>query len=615
VSGYFGVVRFDGKPVERKLLEQIAEQLAFRGRDGVSIWSKQTCGGCFTRMDTHSAPQSLEQPVIFNQRYFLWGDIRIDAAAELRAQLADAGSARDTTETSEELLLRAWNHWSEQALQHVIGDFSFALWDAREQCLTCARDFIGPRPLYYSQAGSALYFGNTLNVFRSVPEISLELDEQFIADFLLEGMALDPERSIYRNIRRLPSGHLLKFSKNGLVVQRFLKLPVEDPLVFACDRDCCEDYLGLLRQAVSDRLPQGAVSLCLSGGLDSSSVAAIATDIAGANLQQHRVKAFTLGWAPFVQDPEPPFASLTAQHLGIPHQVLNEPELMLFAGAGSPEWQSPEPDQEYFFARAKKQSQHIAAHSNVALGGDGGDVILTGQSWPYLVYLWQRRDWKNLIHQFGGYLWTNRRFPPLRAGLRGRIGELLKATDKFAGYPRWLNAAFESRLKLRQRWEKLSGATTPPEHPLHPQAYESLHSGYWASVLETEDAGWTGVPLELRAPLLDLRLLRFLLRLPPVPWCVNKALTRRAMANKLPDAVVQRPKTPLVDDPLSHCELPAGWAADVSLDHRGRLEMFVNWDKWCETLSGPKGSLSWLSLRPVSLLYWLKAVENRMGIK
>jgi len=615
VSGYFGVVRFDGKPVDRKLLERVAEKLAFRGPNGTSIWSIEVCGGCFTRMDTHSAPQSLQQPVIFDQRYFLWGDIRIDGTADLRAQLGDSVSVSETTETSEEFLLRAWNRWGEKSLERLIGDFSFALWDARERSLTCARDFIGPRPLYYSRVGNALYFGNTLNVFRDVPEISLELDEQFIADFLVEGIVLDPERSIYRDIRRLPAGHLLEFSKNGLAVRRFRKLPIEDPLVFSRDRDCVEAYLELLRQAVADRLPQGAVSLYLSGGLDSSSIAAIATEIARANQQKHRLKAFTLGWAPFVQDPEPPFASLTAQQLGIAHEVLNEPELMLFAGAGSPDGQSPEPDQEYFFARAKKQSQHIAAHSNVVLGGDGGDVVLTGQSWPYLVYLWQRRDWKTLTRHFGGYLWTNRRFPPLRAGLRGKIRKLLQPSDKFAGYPRWLNTAFESRLKLRERWEESSGATTPTEHPLHPHAYESLHSGYWASVLETEDAGWTGVRLEPRAPLLDLRVLRFMLRLAPVPWCINKTLTRRAMAKKLPEPVVRRPKTPLYDDPLGHCELSDEWMAEFSVDQRRQLEVFVNWDEWCETLAGPKGSLSWLSLRPVSLLYWLKAVENRMGIK
>ena len=63
---------------------------------------------------------------------------------------------------------------------------------------------------------------------------------------------------------------------------------------------------------------------------------------------------------------------------------------------------------------------------------------------------------------------------------------------------------------------------------------------------ETEDAAWTGVPVESRAPLLDLRMLRFLLRVPPVPWCMEKELLREAMRGILPEEIRSRPKTPLL---------------------------------------------------------------------
>lgn len=615
MSGYFGVARLDGKAVERKLLENIAERLAFRGPDGTSVWHDERCGGCFTRMSTNSAPQSEQQPVVLDRRYFLWGDLRVDGQADLRAQLGEPKPAAGTRETSEELMLHAWNRWGDAALDRVIGDFSFALWDARDASLACARDFIGARPLYYSHIGNALYFGNTLNVFCNVPEIPFELDEQFIADFLVEGLSLDPARTVFRAIRRLPPGHLLRFSKNGVELRRFLTLPVEDSLEFPQERDYLDAYLELLRQAVNDRLPQGAAALYLSGGLDSSSVCAIAAEIASARGQKDKLRAFTLGLEPFVQDPEPEFAALSARHLGIAHQILTEPELIPFAGAESRNWQIPEPDQEYFFLREKKQLQKIAAYSNVVLGGDGGDDVLTGQGWPYLVHLWRQRDWKRIAHDFGGYMWANQRVPPLRAGLRAKIHDFLHPAERFAGYPQWLNQEFAAKLNLRQRWQERGNQNPHPEHPLHPQAYRALHEGYWAGVLEMEDAGWNGVLLETRAPLLDLRVLRFLLRLPPVPWCVNKELSRRVMVNKLPYDVLRRPKTPLSDDPLQNCSLPPHWLARLSDVDRSRTEMFVNWEKWCETLPGPKGSLTWLSLRPISLVYWLKAVENRMGIK
>lgn len=615
MSGYFVVAQLDGKPVDEQLLERIAGRLVLRGLDGTSIWKKENVGGCFTLMHTNSAPQSLRQPVVLGDRYFLWGDLRLDGQTELRSQLGDRTLATNSGETSEELLLRAWHIWAERALERVIGDFSFALWDARESSLVCARDFIGARPLYYAHVGNALYVGNTLEVFREVPDISRQLDEQFIADFLVEGTSLDAACTVYRAIRRLPPGYGLKFSNTGSEVRRFRKLPVEEPLELADQQAYVEVYLDLLREAVRDRLPAGATALYLSGGLDSGAVSATAAEIMDGRNHREKLKAFTLGWEPFFRDPEPQFAAISARHLGIAHEVLTEAELIPFAGADSSEWTIPEPDQEYFFTREKKQFQKIAAYSNVVLGGDGGDDVLTGQGWPYLLQLWRRRDWKRMAQDFGGYFWTHQRFPPLRAGVRGKISEFLRPQDKFDGYPSWLAADFEAKLAIRQRWCERENQGTRREHPLHPEAYQALHEAYWAGVFETEDAGWSGIRLETRAPLLDLRLLHFLLRLPPVPWCVNKQLCRRAMKMKLPDAVLLRPKTPLMNEPLEYCTMPDGWAENLPAGDRKRIERFVNWDKWCETLSASKGLPSWRNLRPISLLLWLKAVEIRMGIK
>lgn len=174
-----------------------------------------------------------------------------------------------------------------------------------------------------------------------------------------------------------------------------------------------------------------------------------------------------------------------------------------------------------------------------------GLTQLNGEAWPYLVHLVRRKEWNYLARDFGGYFWRHGRIPPLRGGFRVKLSRLMKREDAFREYPECLNENFESRLNLRERWVELEKEKRAHEHPIHPSAYEALHSGYWAAVLETEDAGWTHVSLEARAPLLDLRLRRFLLRLPPVPWCADKELCRRAMKEMLPGVVVERPKTPL----------------------------------------------------------------------
>lgn len=615
MSGFFGILRLDGKRVEEQFLVEIAEALRFRGPDGTSIWTKEGVGGCFARMETGPVRQAGTQPVCLGDRFLLWGDMRLDGLEELLRQLAETQCSLSADASSEEFFLQAWLKWGEGALEKVIGDFSLALWDIKERTLWCARDFIGARPLYYAYVQGVLCFSNTLDILRRVPEISDELDETFLADFFLAGRSMEPSRSVYRDIRRLPPGHLLKFSNGGIAIRRFRTLPIEEPLRLKHPQEYLISYRDLLKAAVADRLPKGATALYLSGGLDSSSLCAVAAEVAEDRGQKEKLKAFTVSWENFFDDQEPSLAKLTAEHLGVAHEVIQVQEAMPFEGADKLETTAPEPGEDFFFAREKRQSQRVASHANVLMVGYGGDDILTGQGWPYLVHLWRSGDWKAILRDFGGYLWSHGRIPPARAGFRGKLSRLTERENPLEGYPPWLNEEFEARVNIKRRWLEFKHRNERQEHPLHPRAYESLHSGYWGGVLEAEDAGWNRVRLETRAPLLDLRILRFQLRLPPVPWCVNKELVRQAMRGILPEAVVNRPKTPLLQDSLEECLKRGEWVPLLPKETPTRLERFVKWNEWCETFHGPKGSLNLIELRPLSLLFWLKAVEMRKWIQ
>jgi asparagine synthase (glutamine-hydrolysing) len=610
VSGFFFMRRLDETPVEIHLLETIAKALTFRGPDGSDVWANGSAGGCFTWMQTDPAKQAAHQPAGLHSRFWLWGDIRLDAREELRSKIAENGQTPAPDLTGEELLLRAWRQQGEASLKRLLGDFSFVLWDATEQAVWCARDFVGARPFYYAHTEKLFCCSNTLDILPLVPEISRDLDEQFIADFLLDGWSADLSRTVYQGIRRLPPGHLLKLAQHGPEVRRFRQLPIEEPLRWKRAEDYIEAYVHLLRVAVKERLPEGATALYLSGGLDSSAVCAMSAQITGED-NRAKLKAFTVSWNPFFDDPEPAFANLTAKHLAIAHEVLQEEDLTLFEGIETADGRIPEPSEQIFFLRDRRMYIRIAAHSSVVLSGDGGDDVLTGQGWPYLMELKRKGDWTEAARAFGGYFWTHWRIPPLRGGFRTKLHRLLKPRKPFAGYPEWFNASFEKRTNLRQRWLELQHLRTQPEHPVHPEAYTGLHAGYWSRVLEAEDAGWCRVLLEPRAPLLDLRVLEFSLRLPPVPWCMNKELCRRAMKSMLPKEIVQRAKTPLRKEPLEVCRLKPEFLSALRNEPHNMIEAFVKWDEWCETLLRSKGSLNWVTLRPLSLLHWAKAVETR----
>ena len=612
MSGFFGMVRTDGVAVEPRFLDQVAQRLRSRGPDAGHTWAKDGLGTCFSYLETGTRHQSRSQPVRLADRYALLGEVRLDARGKLVEEL-QANQAPPTEEASdEELLLLAWSAWGEGALSKLLGDYSFAIWDALRQSLFCARDFAGARPFFYAWRGGVFRFSNTLQVLRLDPGISDDLDDSFVRDFLLTGLCSDPTRTVWRDVRRLPAGHRLVLSGAELQVKRFLNLPIEEPLRLKRADEYLENYRDLLGQAVADRLPEGKVSLYLSGGLDSSSVCATASRIAREKGNSPALKAFTISWRPLFNDLEPKFAQMTAQHLGLAHEILEEnsirPDEREAAAA------SPEPTAEFFLDRDHRFYQAISLHARVVLSGDGGDDVLSGQSWPYLKYLYERGEWGDIIRNFGGYLGTRGRFPPLRGGFRSRIRRWFGSHDTPQQLPAWLNQEFSERCRA-QSAERFQERPSIEEHPVHPTAYRSLHSGYWASVLESEDAGCTGVNLETRASLLDLRILRFLLRLPPVPWCANKELSRRAMKDALPGKILVRCKTPLLEDPLEAGWQRFGWRPHPEKHPPKMIHEFVKWGNLLETLESSKGLISSENLYALAFSHWLKVIEKEGGIQ
>jgi asparagine synthase (glutamine-hydrolysing) len=604
MSGFFGVVRDSGESSDPAAFQTFAERLKFRGAGTTTIWTRPGSGLSYVAFHDLSQGRSATQPASLNSREWIVGDIRLDGKAELTAQLG-LSSNEAPANSDGELLLRAWQKWGPDCLPKILGDYSFALWDNSENTLWCARDFIGARPFFYAIADGAFYFSNTLRALRGLPGISSKLDSVFIGDFLLAGYCSDLSRTVYRDIHRLPPAHRLEYSHGGVEIERFFSLPIEEPLHLKKPEDYLESYLELLRQAVADRSPRQATALYLSGGLDSTSVCAIAAELAQKQSRPNALKAFTVSWQPLFDDPEPHFAKIAVKHLGLAHEILEDPEVLPLEIP----FPTPEPWGELFGGRAQKQTARVAEHSTVVLAGDGGDDVLTGQAWPYLQSLHKRGKWTQMIRSFGGFLLSHGRFPPLRGGFRSRLRRFFQREEPEERFPTWISPEFERKAALRERFRELNRPKLL-EHPVHPDAYTALQSGYWSGFLENEDAGWTGVALETRAPLLDLRLLRFLLRLPPVPWCVDKELVRKVLRDYLPKAIVERPKTTLVRDPLEAAQTDRDWRPRRLANPSVQVQSFVNWSRWNETLMSAKGLLSWDNLRPLSLEYWFKDIEN-----
>lgn len=183
-----------------------------------------------------------------------------------------------------------------------------------------------------------------------------------------------------------------------------------------------------------------------------------------------------------------------------------------------------------------------------------------------------------------------------------------------SNYPPWLASEFEAAICTYDRWRELHQPAAS-NHRWYPDVYSLWENGYWSKVLELEDAEWTGAALQTRVPFLDVRVLRFLLSVPPAPLCIDKELLRILMKDELPKDILSRPKTPLAGDQL-HIQARRGMWSPLPLpDPSPAATNFVDWQGLVSWLQQTSGALLWRDMRPLLLSLWLKAIESTGGIQ
>ena len=185
------------------------------------------------------------------------------------------------------LVLRAFVRWGEASPDHLVGDYTFAVWDRRCGTLFCARDPVGARPFYYTLDGERFVFASAVEAVLAAPGVPDALDEAVVAA-RLSGLGPDmTSRTFYRAVRKLPAGHALTVEPEAgpnaggaarvrVRMERYWRPEQAPAAPPASDDAFAEQLLGLYAKVVRDRLRGGPVGVHLSGGLDSSSVAVLA---------------------------------------------------------------------------------------------------------------------------------------------------------------------------------------------------------------------------------------------------------------------------------------------------------------------------------------------------
>jgi asparagine synthase (glutamine-hydrolysing) len=461
------------------------------------------------------------------------GGVLLEAPRELAASLGERG-----TPSAAALTGAAYGRWGQRFTDRLSGEFAFALWDSKEQTLLCARDGLGLRLLYVAEGPRAIVVTNVLEAALQHPQISTEIDEAALIAFLAHGSAADHVRTSYRDIGVLPPGHTLAIDASRPSRTRMWRhwhFPVADG-VRRTDAAILEAYRARLADAVRDRTDAHGTSIFLSGGLDSTTMAAAAKEVAPPGTLQ----AITTRYPRYIDDLERPFTRAAAEHLALPLTTVD-------AGTHDPWHVDPAdsppaaPIDEPMLGGWRDALACAAGHGTAALYGEDGDALLRPPGWQALR---NAGSIPSIGVAAARYALSERRRPYLGLRWRERMGIVRPRADRVPG---WLNADARAILDCRESRAILGCAVEPlPPHPTRPEAQAILTSTtisrHFAAMIAPET---TRRRIELRLPILDTRLIALVMSIPAIPWCQHKTLPRRAYRGRLPPSVLARPKTPL----------------------------------------------------------------------
>ena len=384
MCGITGLIYLNRDIVSPVILKKMTDAIAHRGPDGEGHWIEGNVGIGHRRLAIIDLSQEGKQPMITtDNRYVLSYNGEIYNYLKIRSELEALGCSF-RTQTDSEVVLNALSYWGKDALIKFNGMFGLAFWDRKEQTLLLARDRYGIKPLYYARQGQSFSFGSEQKAITAQPTFKRELNKAALLEyFTFQNIFTD--QTLLKDIHLLPAGnyavlHTLtgKFTQHQYWDYRF-----REPDHKADKQEYVEELDRLFKQAVNRQLVSDVeIGAYLSGGMDSGSITAIATQ------QFPYLKTFTCGFD---------LSSASGIELGFDERIKAEAmsarfktehyEIILKAGdmercLPKLAWHLEEPrvGQSYpnFYA-AKLASKFV----KVVLSGSGGDELFGGYPWRY----------------------------------------------------------------------------------------------------------------------------------------------------------------------------------------------------------------------------------------
>ncbi|MBV9312267.1 MAG: asparagine synthase (glutamine-hydrolyzing) [Pseudonocardia sp.] len=521
---------------QRATVRTMAATLANRGPDGEGVWADEHAALGFRRLAVIDR-EGGAQPMVAEQDNRILAVLVYNGEVynfrQLRTRLQALGH-RFRSRSDTEVVLRSYLQWGERCVEYLDGMFAFAVWDPSRQRLLLARDRLGVKPLYYTCLGNGIVFGSEVKALLAHPLIDAAIDAEGLAELL--GYVSTPGRAVYLGMSEVPPGSIVSVDRAAVRTRGYWRLTVREHTDDA--ETTVATVRGLLEESVTAQLVSD-VPLCtlLSGGLDSSAIAAIAHKAGEGSLRTFAVdfeghtdrfrKDF---WH---EDPDAPYAAAVAEHVGTDHEpvVLRTAEMtdpVLAANAlAAQDLPRPIPDMDrslHLLLRAVRE------RSTVALTGEIADELFGGyQSF---------RD--PALLAAGNFPWVAMGFAVAPHGMSTGLLDpgLLRRID-IPGYTAARHAEALAEVPVID-------AGTAKDRLMLGVTY--LHLTRWLPLLlDRDDRLSMAVGLELRVPYCDHRLVEYAFG---IPWSMKglggmeKGVLRASVADLLPTSILRRRKSP-----------------------------------------------------------------------
>jgi len=542
MCGICGIFGFN----DEKLVKEMTRILAHRGPDDEGFYFDTDIGLGHRRLSVIDIEGS-HQP-IHNEDESIWviHNGEIYNFLELRADLLKKGH-RFYTNGDAEVIVHAYEEYGESCVKKLNGMFAFAIYDRNKKNLFLARDRLGIKPLFYLNFKGRFLFASEEKALLEYEEYKPRVNLRVLPYFLGYSYENTHTETLFEGIKKLPPGHIMSVSKEGLKIQKYWDLQ-------ACPSHNSETFyatniLRLLMQSVkSQMISDVPLGVYLSGGLDSSSIVGVMSQFTD------NIKTFSVGFGTGIEN-ELSYAKIVAEHFETDHkEIIVEPgkmdiieEIIWYCGA---------PINDFAIIPVYLMSKKAKKDVTVVLTGDGGDEVFGGYNRTYARHM--------RVKKIGEYLPANTvsvaasavasLLPPskLRYDLK-YVSKLLKDDNAYTLYtPVFREDEFPLMLS-----EKVFRETKPLQREMI-TFRECFKGSFWDGMalfdlsallpnafLPKVDRATMASGVEARVPLLDHSLVEFSFTIPyelKIKYGVEKYILRMAMRDVLPDIILKREK-------------------------------------------------------------------------